>query len=176
MRCLKTALVTLALVWPATARTEVAGTPFVAGLLTPTKIVMTRGGNLLVSEGGNPPATFVANHGRVSLVDRGGVRRTLIDRLPAGLDLDDGGSSGPSGLWLADRYTLYVAIGIGDVTTRNAARARYPIRRACRRLSSAVWQTAPASGPASPSAPRTLLACSCCRTACTCPTRGRTRS
>jgi hypothetical protein len=126
MKCLKAALLTLVLTWPASARAEVTGTPFVADLKTPTKIVMTRGGNLLVSEAGNPPATFLANHGRVSLVDRGGARRTLVDRLPAGLDLDDGGSLGPTGLWVADRYTLYVAIGIGDVTKRNAARGEVP--------------------------------------------------
>ena len=109
MKCFKVTLMMLALAWPATARAELAGTPFVEGLKTPIKIVLTRGGNLLVSEGGNPPPTFVAHHGRISLVDRGGARRTLIDRLPAGLDLDDGGSSGPSGLWVADRFTLYVA-------------------------------------------------------------------
>ena len=126
MKCFKVTLMMLALAWPATARAELTGTPFVAGLKTPIKIVLTRGGNLLVSEGGNPPPTFVAHHGRISLVDRGGARRTLIDRLPAGLDLDDGGSSGPSGLWVADRFTLYVAIGIGDVTKRNAARGEVP--------------------------------------------------
>lgn len=126
MRCLKAALVTLALTWPATARAELTGTAFVEGLKTPTKIVMTRGGNLLVSEAGNPPATFVANQGRISLVDRGGARRTLVDRLPAGLDLDDSGALGPTGLWLADRYTLYVAFGIGDVSKRNAARGEVP--------------------------------------------------
>jgi hypothetical protein len=126
MKWSKAVLTMLALVSPAAARAEVTGTPLVEGLKAPVKIVLTRGGNLLVSEGGDQPPAFVANHGRISLVDRGGVRRTLIDRLPAGLDLDDGGAGGPSGLWLADRYTLYVAIGIGDVTKRNAARGEVP--------------------------------------------------
>ena len=31
-----------------------------------------------------------------------------------------------TGVWVADRYTLYVAIGIGDVTKRNAARGEVP--------------------------------------------------
>lgn len=126
MKWLKSVLTILALVSPAAARAEVAGTAFATGLQTPTKIVITRGGNLLVSEAGNPPASFASHHGRISLVDRSGARRTLVDRLPAGLDLDDSGSSGPTGLWLADRYTLYVAIGIGDVTKRNAARGEVP--------------------------------------------------
>ncbi len=126
MKCFNAALTMLALVSPAAARAELAGTPFVEGLQAPTKIVMTRGGKLLVSEGGNPAPAFLANHGRISLVDRGGARLSLLERLPAGLDLDDGGSSGPTGLWLADRYTLYVAIGIGDVTKRNAARGEVP--------------------------------------------------
>jgi len=126
MKCFKAALMMLALAWPAIAQAELTGTPFVEGLKTPTKIVMTRGGNLLVSEAGDPRATFVANHGRVSLVDRVGARRTLLDRLPSGLDLDDGGALGPTGLWVADRFTLYVAFGIGDVTKRNAARGEVP--------------------------------------------------
>ena len=126
MKCFNAALTVLALVSPAAARAELTGTPFVEGLQAPAKIVMTRGGKLLVSEGGNPPPAFVANHGRISLVDRSGARLSLLERLPAGLDLDDGGSGGPSGLWVADRYTLYVAIGIGDVTKRNAARGEVP--------------------------------------------------
>jgi hypothetical protein len=126
MKSFRAALMILALAWPALAQAELTGTPLVEGLKTPTKIVITHGGNLLVSEAGDSPATFVANHGRISLVDRSGTRRTLIDRLPAGLDLDDGGSLGPTGLWVADRFTLYVAFGIGDVTKRNAARGEVP--------------------------------------------------
>jgi len=119
MRCFEAALVTLAFAWPAAAPgAELAGTPLVEGLKTPTKVVLTRGGNLLVSEAGDRGAAFVVNHGRVSLVDRGGDRRTLLDRLPSGLDLEGFSGNGPTALWVADRYTLYVAIGVGDATRR----------------------------------------------------------
>lgn len=83
---------------------------FTAGLRQPTKIMLTPQGNLLVTETLGPP-----NSGRVSIVDRGGNRRTLIDGLPSGISPD--GPSGPSGLDMRDR-TLFVAIGEGDSTVR----------------------------------------------------------
>jgi hypothetical protein len=79
---------------------------FTAGLSKPTKIMLSSQGNLLVTETLGPP-----NSGRVSIVDRGGSRRTLIDGLPSGISPE--GPSGPTGLDMRDR-TLFVAIGEGD--------------------------------------------------------------
>jgi hypothetical protein len=81
---------------------------FTAGLSQPTKIMLTPQGNLLVTETLGPP-----NSGRVSIVDRGGRRRTLIDGLPSGISPE--GPSGPTGLDMRGR-TLFVAIGEGDAT------------------------------------------------------------
>jgi hypothetical protein len=78
------------------------------GLTQPTKIMLTPQGNLLVTETLGPP-----NSGRVSIVDRNGIRRTLIDGLPSGISPE--GPSGPTGLDMRGR-TLFVAIGEGDAT------------------------------------------------------------
>ena len=80
-----------------------------SGLHRPIGITQSNQGNLLVSETGTP----APNTGRVSIVDLGGNRRTLLDGLPSGIS-DVGDPSGPDGLFLRGR-TLYVAIGIGDV-------------------------------------------------------------
>jgi len=50
MNRLEAALAILVAAWPAAARGEVAGTPLVDGLKTPTKIVLTKGGSLFVVE------------------------------------------------------------------------------------------------------------------------------
>lgn len=112
-------VLTLALAGPGASASELTSTPLATGLKTPTKLVLTKGGNLLVSEAGDRGAAFVLNHGRVSLVDRHGDRRTLLDRLPSGVDLE-GGTSGPTGLYVTDRFTLYLAIGAGDVLRRGS--------------------------------------------------------
>ncbi len=80
---------------------------FTGGLQAPSKMIATTDGNLLVAEGG-----VAANAGRISIVDRSGNRRTLIEGLPSG-PTPEGGFSGPSGLELRGR-TLYVSIGQGD--------------------------------------------------------------
>ncbi len=87
-------------------------TTFASGLSFPAKIINAPGGNLLVAETGTTP-----NSGRVSIVDRNGNRRTLIDGLPSGINTATGGQdpSGPSGLALKGN-TLYVCIGGGDGT------------------------------------------------------------
>lgn len=82
---------------------------FATGLETPSKIILTPGGNLLVAESGGVP-----NTGRVSIIDRNGNRRTLIAGLPSGFSAE-GGPSGPQGLDLRGR-SLFVAIGEGDGT------------------------------------------------------------
>ena len=52
-------------------------TVFATGRRAPTKIITTPKGNLLVAEAGSGP-----NTGRVSIIDRNGNRRTLVDGLP----------------------------------------------------------------------------------------------
>lgn len=81
------------------------------GLQGPQRIVVTPTGNLLVTETSTQP-----NAGRVSLVTAAGVRRTVIDTMPSGLDVA-GGGSGPTAMALRGR-TLYLAIGGGDVERR----------------------------------------------------------
>ena len=78
-------------------------------------MVLTGRGNLLVAESGAG-----ANTGRLSLIDRKtGVRRTILDGLPAGANLE-GGTSGPSGLALRGN-TLFMTIGQGDAVLRGPA-------------------------------------------------------
>lgn len=86
---------------------------FSSGLVGPQKIVRTAGGKFLVSESG--PGL---NQGRISVVSSTGMRGTLLDGLPAGLD-NEGGVSGPTGLAI-DGSTLYLAIGEGDAVRSNA--------------------------------------------------------
>jgi hypothetical protein len=83
---------------------------FSVGLNAPVKIIITPLGNLLVAENG-----FVANAGRVSVIDKFGNRKTVLDGLPAGISAEGGEISGPSGLELQGR-TLFVVIGEGDGT------------------------------------------------------------
>jgi hypothetical protein len=102
---------------------QAAATPaeFASGLLTPNKIVLTPDGNLLVTEAG-PLGT---NLGRVSLVERSGDRRTLLDKLPSGIELE-GAPSGPTGLWVSGHNVLYLEIGQGDVIKRGAGGGEVP--------------------------------------------------
>jgi hypothetical protein len=92
------------------AQLEVVAT----GLQAPQKVIVTPAGNLLVSETSVEP-----NSGRVSKVSRDGVRQTLLEGLPSGLEVA-GGGSGPTAMALRER-TLYVAIGGGDVERRGEA-------------------------------------------------------
>src|SRR5690349_1708242 len=52
---------------------------FATGLLAPSKIIQSPRGNFIVAEGGPE----IPNHGRVSIVDDRGQRRTLLDGLPS---------------------------------------------------------------------------------------------
>jgi hypothetical protein len=82
-----------------------------AGLRTPTRVIVSPKGNLLVAEAGNGP-----NTGRISIIDPAtGSRRTLVDGLPSGFAPPEGDPSGPSGLEMRGR-TLFVVIGAGDGT------------------------------------------------------------
>jgi len=83
-------------------------TVFATGLQQPVGIVFTPAGNLLVSEGGlEEPGT-----GRVSMLDRNGVRRSLLEGLPTGRGYLLR-PFGPTGMAL-DGDTLYLLIGEGD--------------------------------------------------------------
>jgi hypothetical protein len=98
------------------AHAQSAPTVFTVGLKAPTKIISAAQGSLVVTEGGNGP-----NTGRVSVIDRTGQRRTLIDNLPSAItQLGEAGPSGPSGLDLSGR-TLFVLIGGGNSTVSGPA-------------------------------------------------------
>jgi len=84
-------------------------TVFASDLQKPTRLVFTPQGNLLVSEGGLPEP----NTGRVSILDRGGSRRSLLEGLPTARAYLLG-PYGPTGMAL-DGDTLYLLIGEGDV-------------------------------------------------------------
>lgn len=81
------------------------------GLQGPQKLILTPGGSFLVTETNTKP-----HSGRVSMVTRGGNRRTLVDGLPSGTD-SQGDGGGPTAMALRER-TLYVAIGVGEVERR----------------------------------------------------------
>lgn len=95
----------------ATIQAQSAPVVFTAGLKAPTKIISVGADSLAVAEAGNG-----ANTGRISLIDRNGTRRTLIDNLPAAITkIAEASPSGPSGLDISGR-TLFVTIGLGDAT------------------------------------------------------------
>lgn len=104
------ALCALLLAAGATARAQCPAETLTAGLAGPLDITQTPLGNLLVAESGTP----TPNTGRVSIVDRAGNRRTLLDGLPSGFNAI-GDISGTNGLFLRGR-TLYVVNGEGDST------------------------------------------------------------
>lgn len=91
-------------------------TALTSGLRFPVGISLSNGGNLLVSETGTPG---VLHSGRISILDRSGNRRTLLDGLPSATN-DVSEPAGPAGLFMRGR-TLYVAIGIGDTIQTVAA-------------------------------------------------------
>jgi hypothetical protein len=80
----------------------------VTGLQSPVKIILTPGGNFLVTETSMNP-----NAGRLSFVSRAGVRRSLMEGLPSGTEVTLAGGSGPNAMALSDRM-LYLSIGPGD--------------------------------------------------------------
>jgi hypothetical protein len=82
-------------------------------LQRPSKLLLTPLDNLLVAEVGT--AAAAPNSGRVSIVDRDGNRRTLIEGLPSAPTNAARTPSGPSGLYLQGR-TLFVVIGEGNPT------------------------------------------------------------
>src|SRR6185295_787090 len=83
---------------------------FATGLIAPSKIIQTPRGDFIVAEGGPE----VPNNGRVSIVDRHGNRRTLLEGLPSARTFV-GDFNGTTGVYLEGR-TLFVLNGQGDVT------------------------------------------------------------
>jgi len=90
-------------------------TEVTSGLRDPLALALSNQGNVVASESGERvlPGTTVLP-GRISIVDTNGNRRTLLDGLPSALN-DVGDASGPAGILMRGR-TLYVAMGVGDVT------------------------------------------------------------
>jgi len=82
---------------------------FATGLTGPTKVELTRQGNLLVTERGT-----AANDGKLSVVDKSGAVRQLVAGLPSGIDTT-GGVSGPQGMVVEGCCTLHLTIGEGDM-------------------------------------------------------------
>lgn len=107
--CLLLLTALLLLLASATARAQNTSV-VAAGLRAPVKVIFTDKGNLLVAEAGVGP-----NTGRISLVERGGTVKTILDGLPSGLAAPNNDPSGPSGLLLQGN-TLFITIGSGDVT------------------------------------------------------------
>lgn len=81
----------------------------ITGLRLPLGITQSNQNNLIVSETGT---RGVLHSGRISIVDPGGSRRTLLDGLPSATN-DVGDASGAAGIFMRGR-TLYVVIGLGD--------------------------------------------------------------
>ena len=111
-RILKTALLTLATSLLATTFDQTAyaqvPTVFASGLQNPSRIIVGPNGTLLITE-----AAGANNSGRISVLDTGGNRRTLLDGLPSGKAAPDFSVDGPNGLALTGRV-LYIALGEGD--------------------------------------------------------------
>lgn len=90
-------------------------TVFATGLKAPNKMIVTPAANLMVSEAGSGP-----NTGRISIINRSGVRRTLIDGLPSGLSAPNNDPDGTDGILLRGR-TLYILNGEGDALRNGTA-------------------------------------------------------
>ena len=89
---MKALLRMLAFVVAASMTFAQAPSAFVQGLQLPPKMIPTPGRNLLVSEGGAG-----ANQGRISLVTRAGMRQSVLEGLPAGVNTDSQLPIGPPG-------------------------------------------------------------------------------
>lgn len=99
----------IAAVVPTAAQAQGQCTPVLSGMRLPVGSLLTDHGNLLVAESGDG----TPHSGRISIVDRNGQRRTLLDGMPSA-PADVGTPSGPDGLFMQGR-SLLVAMGVGDV-------------------------------------------------------------
>jgi len=86
-----------------------------AGLKAPNKIQLTDGGRLVVAESGTGK-----QDGRISIIDRCGNRRTVLDGLPSGFAPPNNDASGPAGIALRGQ-TMFITIGGGDATVNGPA-------------------------------------------------------
>lgn len=94
---------------PAAAHAQGQCTRVLSGLRSPVGSTLTDHGNLLIAESGDG----TPDSGRISIVDRNGNRRTLLDGMPSA-PADVGTPSGPDGLFMQGR-DLIVSMGTGDV-------------------------------------------------------------
>lgn len=118
LRSLLTTVVALAITpWSAFAQTE---SVLISGLINPARLIVSTGGNLLVSEAGDG----TPNTGRLSRVSPLGTRTTIIDGLPSALAPDN--VTGPWHLAQKNSKTLFVAIGTGDSTVLDNLGAEVP--------------------------------------------------
>src|SRR5207237_497088 len=85
------------------------------GLKSPNKIQLTDGGRLLVAEAGTGH-----QDGRISIIDRCGNRRALLDGLPSAFAPPENDPSGPAGIALRGQ-TMFISIGSGDATVNGPA-------------------------------------------------------
>src|SRR5215510_3221969 len=83
-------------------------TSIASGLLEPLGLALSNQNTLLVAETG----TRELHRGRISIIDRDGNTRHLLDGLPSAIN-DVNEPSGPAGIFMRGR-TLYVALGTGD--------------------------------------------------------------
>ncbi|MEO8125571.1 MAG: ScyD/ScyE family protein [Bryobacteraceae bacterium] len=108
---MRTTLLSAVLFAAITATTVPAQTTTVlaTGLINPIRLAFTPAGDLLVAENDKTP-----NSGRISIVSRKGVRRTLIDGLPSGLAAPNLDPDGVTGFVVQGR-TIFILLGEGDV-------------------------------------------------------------
>jgi hypothetical protein len=92
------------------AHAQTTPTVLATGLQNPLRLAVTPRGDLLVSETNVQP-----NMGRISIVNRtSGERRTLLEGLPSGREVQ-GGPSGPTAMLVRGERVLFIAMGGGDV-------------------------------------------------------------
>lgn len=95
--------------FPGMVRAQTQCPKILDGLRLPVGSTLSDGGHLLIAEAGDGSA----GSGRISILDRNGKRRTLIDGMPSA-HADVGDPSGPSGMFMQGG-SLFVAIGTGDI-------------------------------------------------------------
>ncbi|MCU0302733.1 MAG: ScyD/ScyE family protein [Thermoanaerobaculales bacterium] len=111
-------LLSLILATVATAASLQAHDVLTGATLSPYKLSLTPGGNVVVAEGGTGH-----DDGRVSLVSRWGARHTLLAGLPS--SIAESFPTGPTAVADAHR-TLYILIGEGDVRGVSAPPVQVP--------------------------------------------------
>ena len=102
---------------PLTAATQ---SVLISGLTNPARLIVSTGGNLLVTEAGDgTPNTAV-----LSRVSQAGARVALLSGLPTAAAPDN--VTGPWHIAQKDSKTLYITIGTGDSTVLDSGGAEVP--------------------------------------------------